>query len=84
MVEAVFVTNNGDPEGLLADGLVSRLQVPTLLIDVVASPEASHLIVVALADLIEGARTETVPGAGHMVPITHADTVGPMVSEFLA
>ena len=84
LVEAVFVTNNGDPDGLLADGLVARLQVPTLLIDGGASPEASHRIVVALADLIEGARTETVPGAGHMVPITHADTVGPMVSEFLA
>ena len=83
LVEAVFVTNNGDPDGMLADGLVARLQAPTLMIDGGDSPEASHRIVVALDDLIPESRIETVPGAGHMVPITHADQVGPMVAEFL-
>lgn len=84
LVEAVFVTNNGDPDRILADGLVAQLAAPTLLIDGGASPEASHRIVVALDDLIPVSRVETVPGAGHMVPISHADVVGPMVAEFLA
>ena len=84
LVEAVFATNTGDPDRILADGLVARLQAPTLLIDGGDSPEASHRIVVALDDLIPDSRIETVPGAGHMVSITHADVVGPMVAEFLA
>lgn len=84
LVEAVYVTNNGDPDGMLADGLIARLKAPTLLIDGGASPEASHRIVLALDALIPQSRVETVPGAGHMVPITHADVVGPMVRDFLA
>ncbi|EAQ05119.1 hydrolase, alpha/beta fold family protein [Pseudooceanicola batsensis HTCC2597] len=83
LVEAVFVTNNGDPDGMLAGGLVARLQAPTLLIDGGASPEASHRIVAALDALIPDTHLVTVPGAGHMVPITHADTVGPLVTDFL-
>lgn len=84
LVEAIFVTNNGDPDGMLADGLVARLAHPTLLIDGGASPEASHRIVMALDDLIPVSRVESVPGAGHMVPITHAAQVGPMIADFLA
>ena len=83
LVEAVFVTNNGDPDGLLTDGLVARLQAPTLLIDGADSPEGSHRIVVALEALIPDARIVTMPGAGHMVPITHPQVVGPLVTEFL-
>ena len=83
LVQAVFVTNNGDPDGLLADGLVARLAAPSLLIDGAESPEASHRIVMALHRLIPESRVEAVAGAGHMVPITHADVVGPMVAEFL-
>lgn len=83
LVEAVMVTNNGDPDGILADGLIAKMPVPTLLIDGAESPEGSHRIVLALQDLIRDARLETVAGAGHMVPISHADVVGPMVAEFL-
>lgn len=83
LVEAVSVTNNGDPDGMLADGLVARLSAPTLMLDGGASPEASHRIVAALDDLMPDSRIKTVPEAGHMVPITHADQVGPMVAEFL-
>lgn len=83
LVEAVYVTNNGDPDGLLAKGLVARMELPTLLIDGGESPEASHRINLALAALIEGSRIETVEGAGHMVSITHANTVGPLIAKFL-
>lgn len=84
LVEAVGVTNNGDPEGILAKGLVARLKAPTLMVDGGDSPEASHRIVLALDALIPDTRFVTVPGAGHMVSITHADVVGPVVAEFLA
>ena len=83
LVEAVGVTNSGDPEGLLENGLVARLAAPTLMFDGGASPEASHRIVLALDALIPDSRFVTVPGAGHMVSITHADAVGPVVAEFL-
>ena len=84
LVEAVYVTNNGDPDGMLGDGLVARLPMPVLLIDGAESPEGSHRIVQALDDLIPDSRLVTIPGAAHMVPITHADSVGPLVAEFLA
>ncbi len=84
LVEAVYVTNNGDPDGMLGDGLVARLPMPVLLIDVAESPEGSHRIVQALDDLIPDSRLVTIPDAAHMVPITHADAVGPLVAEFLA
>jgi len=84
LIEAVNLTNNGDPAGLLANGLVARLPHETLLIDGGDSPEASHRINLALQDLIATSRIETIPGAGHMVSITHADQVGPMVAEFLS
>lgn len=84
LVEAIYVTNNGDPDGILADGLVARMPAPTLLIDGGASPEVSHRIVVALDALIPESQVETVAGAGHMVSISHADQVGPMVAAFLA
>ncbi|WP_407495161.1 alpha/beta fold hydrolase [Pseudooceanicola sp. MF1-13] len=83
LIEAVTVTNMGDPDGLLADGLVARMQIETLLIDGSDSPEASHRINLALQSLILPSRIETVEGAAHMVPITHSDQVGPMVAEFL-
>jgi pimeloyl-ACP methyl ester carboxylesterase len=84
LVEAVYVTNNGDPDGMLGDGLVARLPMPVLLIDGAESPEGSHRIVQALDDLIPDSRLVTIPDAAHMVPITHADAVGPLVAEFLA
>ena len=59
-------------------------QLPSVLLEGGASSEASYRCAVGFAEPMPVARTETVPGAGHMVPITHADTVGPMVSEFLA
>lgn len=83
LVEAVGKTNNGDPEGMLANGLVSRLRAPTLMIDGAESPEGSHRIVLALDALIPDSRFETIPGAGHMVSISHADAVGPMIADFL-
>lgn len=83
IVEAVYVTNNGDPDGILGQGRIAAMRIPTLLIDGGDSPEASHRINLALRDLIAGSRIETVPGAGHMVPISHADVVGPMVKAFL-
>nr|WP_244995778.1 alpha/beta hydrolase [Pseudooceanicola nitratireducens] len=83
LVEAVYVTNNGDPDGMLGDGLVARLPMPVLLIDGAESPEGSHRIVQALDDLMPDSRLVTIPGAAHMVPITHADSVGPLVAEFL-
>ena len=83
LIHAVQITNNGDPEGILAEGKIARMPAPTLLIDGGDSPEASGRIVRALEDMISDARSATIAGAGHMVPISHAAQVAPLVVDFL-
>ncbi|MGI3168848.1 alpha/beta fold hydrolase [Pseudooceanicola sp. C21-150M6] len=84
LIEAVQETNNGDPERILADGKVAALPMPVLVITGGDSPEGSHKIAAALESMIPDVRTVMIEGAGHMVPITHAAIVGPLVLDFLA
>ena len=83
LIKAAYVTNNGDPDRILADGHIARMAMPTLLIDGSESPEGSHEVVTALRDLIANAKIETVQGAGHMVPVSHAGETGTLIKSFL-
>ncbi|MCP4620870.1 MAG: alpha/beta hydrolase [Bradyrhizobium sp.] len=53
----------------------ASLRVPTLLVSGGLSPYMTQRIVAKLAALIPGAETMHLPGAGHMLPITHAKTI---------
>jgi pimeloyl-ACP methyl ester carboxylesterase len=60
-----------DAEGLLAPGRPEALDRPALLLDGAASPPVMAAICIALAARLPRARRHTVPGAAHMLPVTH-------------
>ena len=55
----------------------TTLRVPTLLVSGGLSPYMTQRIVARLASLIPGAQTKHLPGAGHMLPITHGKIINP-------
>ncbi len=73
-----------DSAGVLSSGAVERLKVPTLLIAGANSPHYVEKINTALARRIDGAISEVIDGAGHMVAISHAPQVAAVIRPFLA
>ncbi|GHC11838.1 hydrolase [Gemmobacter nanjingensis] len=64
-----------DRPGLTAPGRLEAINVPVLLLEGAESPAVIGAIHGALAARIPGARRVSVPGAAHMVPITHSAAV---------
>ncbi|MBP7000067.1 alpha/beta hydrolase [Amaricoccus sp.] len=63
---------------------IAAIAAPVLLIDGACSPPSIAAILDRLAALLPAARRVTVPGAGHMLPITHAGAVSGALRDFLA
>lgn len=61
----------------------ARLEAPALLVHGDRSPAPSLRLVELFAGTLPHCRTMTVPGAGHMAPITHAGTVSRIVGQHL-
>lgn len=59
------------------------LRVPVLLLHGEKSPAAARRVVERLAALLPDVEVRRVPGAGHMGPVTHADTVNGLIRDFL-
>ena len=66
----------------VADAAVA-LSIPTLLISGGTSPYLTQRIVQRLASTIDGAETRHFPQAGHMLPITHAQLVNPVIAAHI-
>ncbi|WP_435257899.1 alpha/beta fold hydrolase [Thioclava sp. FR2] len=73
-----------DAAGLLAFMRLESLGVPVLLVEGGASPPIIDAIMEELDRRIPQAQRLVVPGAGHMVPITHAKAVAPTVQAHWA
>jgi len=90
MIKRIHLIAEGAPSiyhdnaGLLASGGLERIDAPVLLIEGGTSPAYIDAINTALARRISKAERLVVPGAGHMVPITHPQPVGQAVRAFLA
>lgn len=72
-----------DAPGMLAPGRLEALRAPVLLIRGADSPAIVPAIHAALLARLPHAAEAVVAGAGHMVPITHAGAVGPLVQAHL-
>ncbi len=72
-----------DKCGLLAPGRLEAFDRPVLLIDGAASPPIFGAVNRALERRLKRARRVTVPGAGHMLPITHAAAVAAEIDAWL-
>ena len=73
-----------DATGILAPGGLEGLGHPVLLTTGADSPPVVGVVADRLAGQMADARRETLPGMGHMGPITHAETVAGTVAPFLA
>jgi pimeloyl-ACP methyl ester carboxylesterase len=61
-----------------------RLHFPVAILRGDRSPPASLRIAEILADLIPAARLITIPGLGHMAPVTHPRAVAPVIADCLS
>jgi pimeloyl-ACP methyl ester carboxylesterase len=62
----------------------ARLRIPTLLFSGGLSPFLTQRIAARLAALIEGAQIRHLPDAGHMLPLTHAAAINPVIAGHIA
>lgn len=72
-----------DAAGLLRPGGLEAVTVPVLLIDGLESPPIIEAVHAALAARLPRVTRLSVPEAGHMVSITHADAVAAAVQAHL-
>lgn len=73
-----------DRPGLLRPGRMEALRCPVLLVDGGDSPAVAGEITARLAERLPAARRITVPGAGHMLPVTHAEALASAIADFWA
>ena len=68
----------------VALGVYGALQVPTLILKGQHAPAPTSLVASALAGAMEEATSATMPGLGHMGPLTHAEIVAPEIANHIA
>lgn len=73
-----------DAPGLLAPGRLEGLDLPVLILEGSESPAIIAAVNRALAARLPQAERAVVAGAGHMLPLSHADTVAALVQRHLA
>ena len=69
-----------DTAAMLAPGRLERLQAPVLLVEGADSPPIVAAIQAELVRRLPDARRIALPGARHMLPVTHAAALAPLVS----
>ncbi len=84
LIEAGSPAIYGDCAGLLSGGRLETIACPVLLIRGGDSPEVTAAINDGLARRIARSTQLAVPGAGHMMPITHPGAVADATRIFLA
>jgi len=62
---------------------LARVAAPAQVIRGADSPAVMAALCDHLAEVLPGAAQSVVPGAGHMVPLTHPHVIDPMIGDFL-
>ena len=65
-------------------GCLRRIAVPTLVLRGTSSPGPAQRIAELVARLLPAARLQTIEGAGHMLPLTHAEAVNAAIIDQLS
>lgn len=73
-----------DSAGLLAEGRMARAAMPAVLIEGDLSPPMSAKVAISLEKRLPDVERVIVKGAGHMLPVTHAEAVAEPVRALLA
>ncbi|MBI1171709.1 alpha/beta fold hydrolase [bacterium] len=83
LIEAQNPVLLDDAAQMLRPGGLEAVEAPVLLIDGAKSPPVIEAVQSALAARLPRVRRVSVPGAGHMVSITHAAEIAPAVQAHL-
>jgi len=62
---------------------LATIEVPTLILSGTVSPRPTRRLSRVIAEAIPQSRHRTIAGAGHMMPLTHADAVNTLVLEHM-
>ena len=79
---AFFFTNEMPAAGRWKPGDLSRLTVPVLLVQGGASPGPTHRLITRLAAALPDARTATIDGADHLLPLTHPAELAQLMASW--
>ena len=82
LVIASYTQQYQDIAGLLTPGQLEALKTKTLLLRGEASPPVTAVINAELARRM-GAQSRVIPGAGHMLPVTHPAECAEQIVQFL-
>ncbi|MGR3760029.1 alpha/beta fold hydrolase [Roseobacteraceae bacterium NS-SX3] len=82
VIPASYETLYLDENGILAPGYLDPVTMPVLLLAGAESQPVMQIINRGLARRLEDAQAEVVPGAGHMLPVTHPGEVAELLREF--
>ncbi len=84
IVAATRPVLHDDSAEMLAQGRLEGLACPVLLLEGAESPSVIGAINAALGERIPHCRRVVLEGAGHMLPITHADAVAREIRAFVS
>ena len=79
LIAAGMPALNEDSGGILADGRLETLEMPVMILAGGNSPVVVHRIAEELAARLPDVGLAEVPGAAHMLPLTHAKEVAGLV-----
>jgi pimeloyl-ACP methyl ester carboxylesterase len=79
---AFFFANEMPAAGRWNPGDLSRLTIPVLLVQGGASPGPTHRLIARLAAALPDARTATIDGADHLLPLTHPAELAQLVASW--
>lgn len=74
----------GWPEGQIDAGDLARLPMPVMLVGGEKSPPSGLEVLDVIAQAIPSARRRSIPGAGHLSPVTHWKEVLAELEDFFA
>ncbi len=82
LIEASSPALYHDTAGLLQAGKLEQLAIPVLLLEGALSPPIIGIILDRLAERLPNARRASVPGARHMLPVTHSNETAAEIRGF--
>lgn len=84
LVAATNGTLIDDNAGLTAEGVIEAITAPTLVIEAEQTVEIMRHIAKQLGTRLPNVTHKVIEKAGHMVPLSHPETVSDEISRFLA
>lgn len=80
LIVAASAANDTDPGQILREGGLEMIDAPVMLIEGADSPPIVHVVAEVIAARLPDVGVARVPGAGHMLPVTHATQVAELIA----